>query len=60
MTKDECITILEKFIKEIKAMDTDKEVFIDIDDNNGDSYCCSIDEFRVEEGRTGIYITNWQ
>lgn len=58
MTKSKCVMILEKLIEEIKAMDTNKEVFIEIDDNNGDSYCCAVDDFKIKEGRFGIFITN--
>jgi len=39
MAKDECVILLEKFIEEIKAMDTDKEVFIAIEDSIGDISC---------------------
>ena len=59
MTKDECVTLLEKFIEKIKTMDTDKEVFIAIEDSIGDVNCYPIDEFKIEEGRFSIYITNW-
>jgi hypothetical protein len=52
--------IIGKFIEEIKAMDTDKEVFIAIEDSIGDISCYPIDKFMVREGRVGIYITNWR
>lgn len=60
MTKDECVILLEKLIKKIKAMNTDKEVFIAIEDNIDDICCYPIDKFKIAEGRTGIYITNWR
>lgn len=58
MTKDKCVILLEKLVEEIKAIDTDKEVFVEVDDNCGGSYCCSVDAFKIEEDNYGIYITN--